>query len=803
MKTVVFGRRQSLLMAAAWALVGLALWVVATPFDKGVLAADSGGSTRIVDRRGELLREVLAPGDERRQWRPLREISPWLVQAVIHAEDKRFWAHHGVDPLAIARAVWANLTEGRVVRGASTLSQQVVKLTLHEGRSRSLATKLDEAVWAIRLDLALTKAEILEQYLNRAPFGNQLFGAEAASRAYFDKPASQLSLAEAAFLAGLPQQPSRLQPWDPSHLPAARERQRWILDLMLEREAIGRDAHARAVSEPLIIKPRRGRLRAPHFTEQIALWMGDSRPEEVATTLNLELQGKVEGIVDATLRGLAHKNVNQASVVVLDTRTSEVLAWVGSNDFWDERTEGANDGVLAERQPGSALKPFVFGLLMEEDPTVTPATLFLDLSSHFGTDHGVYIPRNFDRRHHGPVTLREALGSSLNIPAVEAAERVGEDALLERLRLAGMDTLDEEAKHYGVGLALGNGDVRLLDVAAAYAALGRRGQYWPARLRPDAERVAPTEIMDPGVAWQLLDILRDDRARAVGFGEHGPLALPFRVASKTGTSTDFRDNWAFGVTPDYTVGVWVGNFDGTPMHKVSSVTGAAPILRQVFQTLYPGAAGPADVAWFPRPPGARRVAMDALTGKRARPGCTTGRQEWLLPAQVRSLEASPATCGYADEVRVDTRNGLLAGAGCPAEVVERRVVHRVPPAWREWAVGEGMTLPPGGWSPLCPRDDTGGMAWGEQDRPEDGPPRIVHPLPGDRFELDPTLPLERQTVALRARAGSSEPLTWYVNGRALEEVGAPFVAWWQLERGRHVIGVGRGRVEARVEVSVR
>ncbi len=601
-------RRSRLRRALTWLVAvssGLVLvasfWVVAIPFPVDLLAKEPLTSTRIVDRHGGLLREVLSSSETRGRWVALADISPHLRLATIHAEDKRFFVHPGIDFPSIVRSIWIDLTTGEARTGASTITQQTVKLTVQRGEPRTIATKSMELVWAWRLELSLSKDEILEQYLNRIPYGNQLIGAEAASWMYFGKPASVLSLAESAYLAGLPSSPSRLNPY--RFAERAKARQRWLLDLMHEREVIDTLTWRTARDEPLALKPRKTTLEAPHLTARIASEVAslppEARPPIVSTTLDAELQNRVASVL-ATHRPAADRETHhqplQAAAIVLDTRTSDVLAWVGSRDFFDRSSLGENDGVAALRQPGSALKPFIYGTFLEHGGT--PETLLDDSPREFSTSTGPYRPENFDRAFRGPVSVRTALASSLNVPAVDVLERLGVAPMTLRLRAFGLTTLVRPPEHYGLGLALGNAEVHLFELAGAYATLGRLGLHVPVRWRADKARPEPTRALSEAAALSTLDMLADDRARGVGFGLAGPFELPYRVAAKTGTSSDFRDNWAFAVTPLHTVGVWVGHFDGAPMGGSPGRNGAAPITRQILQALYPGAARRGDVPWF-------------------------------------------------------------------------------------------------------------------------------------------------------------------------------------------------------------
>lgn len=817
--------RRGLKWCALSALVlgcALAVWVVAVPFPEGALAPAEVTSLRLLDRQGGTLREVLSDREGRGRWLGLDAVSPHIVAATVHAEDKRFYDHPGFDPIAIGRSVVYNARRRRVVTGASTLTQQTVKLTLSQGKARTLGVKLEELVWAVRLELARSKEAILEQYLNRAPYGNQLFGVEAAARMYFDKPASKLSLAESALLAGLPQAPTSLNPY--TRLERAQKRQRVILDAMLERGAISKDAHARAVSEPLRLASRRGSVRAPHFTDHVlkARLTPDevARGGEVQTTLDGTLQRAVEGIVRARLEPLEARGATQGAALVLDVATGEVLAWVGSRDYWSEAHGGANDGVLARRQPGSALKPFIYGVYMERGGTA--ADMLEDLPTQFATSSGVYVPKNYDRRYRGPVSLRESLGSSLNVPAVQVLERLGVASMLTRLRAMGL-SLDEDASHYGLGLALGDGEVTLLELTGAYAALGRLGVWRPERAvlrvgdQTRSGSATRRRVLDRDAAYMIADVLSDDTARVHGFGEAGPLALPYAVAAKTGTSTGFRDNLAFGTTPEYAVGVWVGNFDGSPMDDVSGATGAAPILREIFQTLYPDAADASDVMAFAKPRTVQAHTVCVFSGQPAGAHCPTTRRELFAqgrrgasgaPGVGGDRERGPDACAMHRRVRVDTRNGLLASASCGAEWVEERVVHAVPPAWREWAHERELALMPEGASPLCPGTPDAHDATEDARSAGRLPVEIVQPIDGDLFLWDPEGSRSDQRASLRARiapwVSPSRTLTWFVDGAPLTTVESPFTASWALERGVHHIGVGRGDApEHEVEVEVR
>jgi penicillin-binding protein 1C len=597
-------------LTASVAVLAAAVVVVSTPFPREVLASHPDVGPRILDRHGALLHHMPGPAGARAI--PLDPAAPLprlVTAAVLAAEDRRFHDHAGLDGLAILRALWAHLRGAPQAGGASTLTQQLVKRALMPDAPRTLATKLEEAAWALRLELALPKEDILRHYLDRAPFANGLVGVGAAARGYFGRPPEALSPAEAALLAALPNAPSRL---DPRRSPeAARARAHLILRRMHADGTLDDGALALALTEPLQLQPSPVHLPAAHLVTSVIPELNAAAasgalpatmPATLPTTLDAHLQRLAETIVanpqHPQPRGLprATSGDHQAAIVILDTASGEVRAWVGSRGWTDADALGRTDAVVALRQPGSALKPFIHGLLLERG--ATPDTLLDDSPGAFETGRGVYRPENYDRRHRGPVSLREALGSSLNLPAVRAVAQLGVDVVLTRLRALGLRTLDAPADHYGLGLALGNGEVRLVDLAQAYATLGRLGLHRETRWRLDAPEAAATRVMPVTVAKTLLEVLADDRARGIGFGHASALLMPFRVAAKTGTSSDHRDNLAFGVTPAYTVGVWVGHFDGRPVDTRSPHLAAAPILRAVFLALYPRAARPSDVPWF-------------------------------------------------------------------------------------------------------------------------------------------------------------------------------------------------------------
>lgn len=603
----------------------LGLWVASltVPFPTS-LEAPPPSSVRILDRSGHLLARVRRDG-QLSEHITVDQLSPHVVPALLAAEDQRFFAHPGVDPVAIGRAVLQAAWHGRLVSGASTLTQQLARSTFE--RPRSLLGKLHEMAVALCIERHLSKNEILEAYLNRIAFGPRVRGIQAAARLYFDKPASYLSLSEAATLVALPRGPTLYDPRRQGS-PIARRRHR-VLERMADTGTISRaDAH-RTQRLPLRLQSGSTWPGAHHWVRRL---QGLGPSDELHSTLDSALQRRVEELVVEHGRRMKRFGASAASVLVVDNPSREVLAYVGSVDYSDAKSEGQNDGVTALRQPGSTLKPFVYAAAMEQ-LGFTAATLLPDLELELGTPQKPFSPRNYDRRFHGPVRLREALASSLNVPAAYTAARLGIGNALTALHRFGFESLRQAPDHYGAALALGDGEVTLEELTAAYATLANGGLYAPLRIvkdRPPRRKSAERRATSAEIAAILWDILSDPRARAAGFGRDGVLEFPYQVAVKTGTSKGARDNWTVGSTPRLTVAVWVGNFDGKPMLGASGVTGAAPLFHAVLDEAVRLSGGPEA----PRNPEAsgldlRRVEICATSGLLPTELCPERIPEWF------------------------------------------------------------------------------------------------------------------------------------------------------------------------------
>lgn len=773
------------LAAAVAAVVAAGVWLRLGPVPPGLLDESRGTSTVVVDRGGRVLYEALS-GDGLRTGRLTADtLPPVLVAATLAAEDRRFWSHPGVDPIAMARAARTNLSQRRVVEGGSTISQQVAKLLLNRrtpARYRGWGAKLHEAVLALRLEHRFSKREMLALYLNLAGYGNQIAGVERASRAYFGVPASMATPAQAAFLAGLPQRPSGFNPY--RGRAAATARQRVVLQRMESAGALTAAQALEAREERLAFTRTALPFGAPHFVDMVLAAAGEHRPERIETTLDGALQSDVAGIIESHRALLRKHGAGNVAVVVLDNATSEWLAWEGSGDYLDDVHGGTINGPLTPRQPGSALKPFTYALAFEEG--YSPASVLADVPSHFPTaEPGVsYSPRNYDGKYRGPMLARRALAGSENVPAVALASEVGVPNLLRFLQRAGLSTFDKTAAYYGLGVTLGNAEVRLDELVAAYASFARGGEWMTPRFvaQPQERR----RLVSQRSAFWITDILSDPEAREYVFGRGGSLEFPFPVAVKTGTSQAYHDNWTIGYSRHVTVGVWVGNFDRTPLRNSSGVTGAGPIFHAVMLAAERRAGGAAmnlvEMPIVEPPADAVEREICSLSGLGANPWCPTRGREWVAAGET----LLPCSWHHLGD------DGLLT---------------ILPPEYRD--IGTPRSAG-GSAAPRGSAQRTGGRKAGAARAAQDAqaghraPLSIVNPPDGATYLIDPTLRREFQTLPLRVVAASPGVIEWSIDGKPVGRIESDRALEWPLVPGRHRITArdARGRT-AETSVVVR
>ena len=637
-------------------------------------------TTRLYDRNGVLLAEVYDEG--RRTWVRLDQVSRHLINATVATEDASYHTNSGIDPIRIAGALWQNLDGGQIVSGASTITMQLARNLFlgHEQRyDQSLDRKILEAGLAQELTRLYSKDELLEMYLNMLNYGHLAYGPEAAAQIYFGKSAIELTLAEATILAGIPQQPANLNPfvnWD-----GVKARQRIVLDLMVRHGYLteqGADAVYAAPVE-LNADPDQVAIRAPHFVQYVIdtldgrLGANYTRRAglNIITSLDLPMQEMAQQLVATKVSELAPEfDLNKGALVALKPGNAEVLVMVGSADFANAEIDGQVNVAVSLRQPGSAMKPLVYGVALDENIISTASLLWDTPVSYRLGDGQTYSPLNYDRTFHGPVSARTSLATSYNVPAVRLLEMVGVAHMVERARAMGLRSLADDPSHYGLSLTLGGGEVKLLDLTASYHTLANGGRYVEPKFvlsmtdnrgQPmQAANPKPEQVISEAAAFLVTDILSDDAARAPAFGTGGPLLLSRPAAAKTGTTDDFRDNWTVGYTRYLVTGVWAGNSDGSPMQSASGVTGAAPIWHAFMETVL---ADPAfltllgapedDEAWMWLPPGHVQLLNDCPPHVTCHPEGEYFTTSWLeLMGEAGPIADSVVYCGNQPVLRL-------------------------------------------------------------------------------------------------------------------------------------------------------
>lgn len=696
------------------------------------------GAVAFTDRSGLALGTILSSDGRHAEAVPLTRVAPVFLRAIVAAEDARFARHGAIDLRALLRATWQYLIFGSAQSGGSTIAMQLARLL--QPTPSTIAGKVAQICTAERIAVRSSKRAILQAYVNRVPMGGNLYGVEAAARTYFGEPASDLDLAQAALLAAIPNDPTRLAP--DVDMAALRVRQRYVLARMRELGEITAMQAARAQVETLQVhRHDSGIVAAAHALFHLYPQVS-AETTRVRTTLDFALQRFVQAQTVSIVTTLAGYHVTDGAAIVVDNATGDVLAYVGSPDYFSDAALGRNDGVQALRQPGSALKPFTYDLALERG-AIASTTILPDVPAAYAIADGkLYQPADYSGRFSGPVRVRYALANSLNVPAVNVLSRVGVQPLLDRLHALGFVHLKKSAAFYGLGLTLGSGEVSLWDLAQAYVAMARGGSFIPLRLRADAPQPPPHQVGERATWLLVTDMLADPYARVESFGSNSVLQMPFPAAVKTGTSSGFHDTWTVGFTRDYTVAVWVGNFDGSAMRGVSGVTGAGPLWNHIMLHLYDRH----DAAPFDTPPGFVRVSICATTGHAPTRACPAVVWEWVRTRDLAAVRrpVSPALGSTYD-------------------------------AWlaRDPGAAHAARL------------------------------RIVTPRDGDIFILNPTVDaLQRRAQRLALRAvGMRGALRWSVGGTRLA-LDADGTAFWPLQLGSWTIRVRDGAQTDRVTIHV-
>lgn len=663
-------------------------------------------SSQILDRNGVMLYEI---HDEiKRTLIPFEEMPETVKHATIALEDKDFYSHKGIDFKGILRALFRDVTQGRL-EGGSSITQQLVKNALLS-REKRITRKFKELILTIQIEKRLSKDDILKLYLNEIPYGKNAYGIEAAARSYFGKSAKDLNLAESAYLAALPQRPSYFNN-NPDVLTA---RKNYALDQMVREGYISQNQAETAKKQGLVFAESTVGIKSPHFViyvqEQLEESFGRETLEEggyrVTTTLDYELQKKAEQAVADGVPKLDRYGATNAGLVAIDPKTGEILAMVGSKDFFDEENQGQVNIALRPRQPGSSFKPYVYATAFDQG--FAPATMITDVRTVFGKVNGEdYAPQNYTGLEYGPVSMRQALQGSLNISAVKTLALVGVQNAISMSRNLGI-TSPLSADVCGLSLVLGGCEVRLLDHTAAFGVFANNGLRHSTKSilkieATDGEKIFEqpedegTQILNEEVAFLVNDVLSDNAARTYIFGESNSLTLPDRpVAAKTGTTQYYRDAWTIGYTPQLAAGVWVGNMDGQLMKAgADGSVVAGPIWNAFMRAAHAGK----PVENFARPAGITDVQVDSLSGL-----LPTKYSETTKPEKFASFATPTNFDNVHQAAKVNRQNGLLATTSTPPDLVETRI-YRVlrserpdDPDWenavRNWAAAHGYQYPP-------------------------------------------------------------------------------------------------------------
>lgn len=703
-------------------------------------------TTRILDREGNVLYEILDPTAGRRTYVTLDKISPYLVAATLATEDKEFYNHPGYDIFAIARAFLQNQESDEIISGASTITQQLARnllFTAEERNNQSYERKLREAVLAAEITRRYSKDEILEIYINENYYGNMAYGVEAAAQTYFGFHASELDLAQSAFIAGLPQAPGIYDVY--TNRDSTLKRMEDVLVLMyklsLEKDCIYvSNSKERVCVDAIAATTAANTLKAyefpspdvplhyPHWVNYVrSLLESQFDPQtiyrsgfSVYTTLDPTMQDLAEKLVKEQVENLVDKKATDGALMAINPSTGEILAMVGSADYNNISISGQVNMAISPRQPGSAIKPITYLAAFEKGWTAS--TLIWDVSSKFpasgladDTSLG-YEPVNYDEKFHGPVTVRTALANSYNVPAVKTLYAVGiyddattavEDGMIATAKRLGITTFTRS--DYGLSLTLGGGDVTLLELTSAYATLANNGNRIPpvaitrivdyngeevyAYSQPAANQIARAEH-----AYILSSILSDNEARTPAFGANSVLNLSFPAAVKTGTTNDFRDNWTVGYTPDLAVGVWVGNADYSAMEDISGVAGAAPVWAEFMESAVPSISG-GNPSSFSRPSGIVEKEICSVSGAEPSEWCPSKRREFFASDQL----PLPKEEDLWQKIKIDTWTNLKASSACDDFTTEKSVINvtdewaikwiKQDQAGKDWAAGMGFKKP--------------------------------------------------------------------------------------------------------------
>jgi penicillin-binding protein 1C len=696
-------------------------------------------SLHILDRNGDVLQILALENGERREYTPLHEIPPLIIDVFIKAEDDRFFSHGGYDIFSLLRALDQNVRHGEIVSGASTITMQLARLI--SPHRRSYLGKAQEILDALFIEARMSKQDILELWLNSIPFGFRAIGVASASKVFFGLPLDRLSPSEFVLLALIPRSPEKYSP-----LSGGKDVVKAAYDLA---KRIGLPLTVSEI-ETSLLKARTYRehfswpFYAPHFVNFVA---GQLTPHDyaagkpISTSLDFELNRFVEAALNEKIEAAHGHRIHNGASILVDNATGEILAYVGSQNYFDTNFGGQIDGIHILNQPGSTLKPYLYALALTKG--FTAATILPDIPSDFGSEE-VYIPLNFNERFNGPVRLRVALASSLNIPAVYLLERLGVKNFTDLLIQLGFNSIEDQSSYVGIGLALGNAEVSLYELVRAFSLFPRSGELLPVTWKKQSQytahnRIRGKQIIDPTTAGIICDILSDKTSRVLGFGPYNILNTDFPAIFKTGTSNQFNNIWAIGATPRYTMGVWMGNFSGETVIGAPGSSLPAQVVVKILKKL----SSPAED--FPQIEEAEQIEICTLSGGKTTPLCTSTMLEYFPHG------AEPKACAFHIQINGQT-------------------VVQYPPEYQIWALEAGYSL-----------DNTPQHQFTEN-------LRIVHPGNGAVFFFDPSITPEEQAVSIEIiNADPMSAIRLFLNGTLISEGSSPLQCTIPLVHGLHTV----------------
>jgi penicillin-binding protein 1C len=731
------------------ALAVLALW----PVHPDTL--DRPCSPVVTDKHGKPLRIFLSPDDKWRFYVHFSEISPVLIDTVTCYEDRFFYSHPGVNPLALARAFWQNLRRGHVVSGGSTITMQIARMS--DPKKRTYLNKLKEIITALRLEMKYSKQELLEIYFNLAPYGGNIEGVGAATWLYLGKAPGKLSLAEAALLASIPQSPEKNRPDKfPKMSLEARNK---VLQRLLEMGKISKQEFRDASTREVPFQRQPVPCMAPHLSRLLAT--RHPNQHRIHSTIDSKIQALAREKLRSHIERLRQKGITNGAVVVIENRTRTVRAMVGSYDFFDKSNSGQVNGALAPRSPGSTLKPFLYARALDMG-VISPQMLIPDVPMQYGG----YSPENYDGKYNGMVTMRQALIRSLNVPPVNLQARLGNDGIFHVLKKVEMSTIKGGREYYGLSIILGGCEITLLELTNLYATLADRGRFRMARIREDEPPEPFIQVFSPAAAYIITDILANLRRPDLPDIWEAAVNIPL-IAWKTGTSYGRHDAWSIGYNPQYTVGVWTGNFSGKAVPELVGSQAAGPLLMDIFNAL----AKETNNTWFTRPPQVGKRMVCALSGMSPGPDCEHLKSELYI------RNVSPTkTCNFHRRFDIDDKTGYRLCSHCRVGRDYHSELFVVwPRGVATWMIQNGIPVDeiPRHF-PDCTRVSS------------HKPPVIRSPQAGGLYLIRPGISLEDQKISLLSSvANNIKKVFWFVDGQLLWSGPPTEKVFYLPERGRH------------------